>query len=39
MFDEKPKIYSLTPIEPEDEEAYYGKYTKMSRDERRWSRK
>ena len=38
-FDEKPKVYSLTPIEPEDEEAYYGKYTKMSREDRRWSRK
>lgn len=35
-FSETPVVYSVTPIEEED---YYGSHVKMSRDERRWSRR
>ncbi|ETI26207.1 hypothetical protein G647_02984 [Cladophialophora carrionii CBS 160.54] len=35
-FSESPVVYSVTPIEEED---YYGSHVKMSRDERRWSRR
>lgn len=33
QFSEKPVIYKVAPIEEED---YYGSYTKMTREERRW---
>lgn len=33
-FTAEPTVYCVTPIENSDE--YYGAYTKMSRDERRW---
>jgi N6-L-threonylcarbamoyladenine synthase len=33
-FDEKPVVYCVSPIA---EEGYYGGYTKMSREERRWT--
>ena len=35
-FSENPEVYAVTPIEEDD---YYGIHVKMSRDERRWSRK
>lgn len=35
-FSETPVVYSVTPIEEED---YYGNHVKMTREERRWSRK
>lgn len=34
QFKGTPVIHCVTPIENKDE--YYGKYTKLSRDERRW---
>lgn len=33
QFREDPVVYSVSPIEEAD---YYGGYTKMSRDDRRW---
>ncbi|KAJ5495556.1 hypothetical protein N7539_000672 [Penicillium diatomitis] len=33
-FQSSPTVYCVTPIENTDE--YYGKHTKMSREERRW---
>jgi len=46
QFREEPTIHAITPIEAEDcedGEGYYGSYggdrAKMSRDERRWSRR
>lgn len=36
QFCEEPTVHSVTPIEEED---YYGAYTKMSKDERRWQRR
>lgn len=35
QFQGTPTIYCVTPIENTDE--YYGKHTKMSREERRWT--
>ncbi|OAL35285.1 hypothetical protein AYO20_05539 [Fonsecaea nubica] len=35
-FSDTPVVYSVTPIEEED---YYGRHVKMSRDERRWGRR
>jgi hypothetical protein len=37
QFCEEPTVYAITPIEAADD--YYGAYTKMTRDERRWSRR
>jgi N6-L-threonylcarbamoyladenine synthase len=37
QFSEEPTVYSITPIENGEE--YYGAYTKMTREERRWSRR
>ena len=37
QFREEPTVYCVTPIENTTD--YYGAYEKMSREERRWSRK
>jgi hypothetical protein len=37
QFREEPTVYSISPIENGDD--YYGAYTKMSREERRWTRR
>jgi len=37
QFRDEPTVYCVTPIE--DPESYYGTYTKMSREERRWARR
>ena len=36
QFSDKPVVYSIAPIEEED---YYGTYTKMTREERRWTQR
>ncbi|ERF70164.1 hypothetical protein EPUS_00351 [Endocarpon pusillum Z07020] len=35
QFREEPTVYAITPIEAGED--YYGAYTKMSREERRWT--
>jgi len=35
-FSDKPVVHCVTPIEDED---YYGAYAKMSKEERRWTRR
>lgn len=37
QFREEPTVHAITPIEAGDD--YYGTYTKMSKDERRWARR
>ncbi|KAI9741024.1 MAG: hypothetical protein M1834_002735 [Cirrosporium novae-zelandiae] len=37
QFQGEPTVHCITPIENADE--YYGGYTKMSREERRWTRR
>lgn len=36
QFCEKPTVYQVAAIEDED---YYGSYTKMTREERRWAQR
>jgi len=38
-FRDEPTVHSITPVGEEDEKAYYGPPVKMSREERRWSRR
>jgi hypothetical protein len=38
-FRDEPIVHSITPVGEEDEAAYYGPPVKMSREERRWSRR
>lgn len=37
QFREEPTVHAITPVENGDE--YYGSYTKMAREERRWARR